>query len=146
MLKALADRLAEAFAEHLHARVRREFWGYAAGETLSNEELIAEEIPRHPPGPGYPACPDHTEKGDLFALLDAPARAGMHSPKLRHDSGGLGERLLPRPPGQRTTSRSARSAATSSKTGPRAAGMSVAEAEKLAGALALERRTGAATR
>ena len=72
MLKALADRLAEAFAEHLHQRVRREFWGYAADEALDNEALIREEYRGIRPAPGYPACPDHTEKGDLFRLLDAP--------------------------------------------------------------------------
>ena len=72
MLKSLADRLAEAFAEHLHQRVRREFWGYAADETLDNDALIREEYRGIRPAPGYPACPDHTEKGDLFRLLDAP--------------------------------------------------------------------------
>jgi 5-methyltetrahydrofolate--homocysteine methyltransferase len=77
MLKVLADRLAEAFAEHLHERVRREFWGYAADERLSNAELIAEKYRGIRPAPGYPACPDHTEKGPLFALLDATAKAGM---------------------------------------------------------------------
>jgi 5-methyltetrahydrofolate--homocysteine methyltransferase len=77
MLKVLADRLAEAFAERLHQRVRREYWGYAADEKLSNEELIAEKYVGIRPAPGYPACPDHTEKGDLFRLLDAEANAGM---------------------------------------------------------------------
>jgi 5-methyltetrahydrofolate--homocysteine methyltransferase len=77
MLKVLADRLAEGFAEHLHARVRREFWGYAADERLSNEELIAEKYRGIRPAPGYPACPDHTEKGPLFALLDASRNARM---------------------------------------------------------------------
>jgi 5-methyltetrahydrofolate--homocysteine methyltransferase len=77
MLKALADRLAEAFAEHLHQRVRREFWGYAGEEALTNEQLIAEAYRGIRPAPGYPACPDHTEKGALFDLLDAPATAGM---------------------------------------------------------------------
>ena len=72
MLKSLADRLAEAFTEHLHQRVRREFWGYAADEALDNEALIREEYRGIRPAPGYPACPDHTEKGDLFRLLDAP--------------------------------------------------------------------------
>jgi 5-methyltetrahydrofolate--homocysteine methyltransferase len=72
MLKALADRLAEAFTEHLHQRVRREFWGYAADEMLDNDALIREEYRGIRPAPGYPACPDHTEKGDLFRLLDAP--------------------------------------------------------------------------
>jgi len=77
LLKALADRLAEAFAEHLHQRVRREFWGYAAGEALTNAELIAEKYRGIRPAAGYPACPDHTEKGPLFALLDATKNAGM---------------------------------------------------------------------
>ncbi|MCB1947967.1 methionine synthase, partial [Nitrosomonas sp.] len=70
VLKALADRLAEAFAEHMHMRVRREFWGYASDEGLDNEQLIKEEYLGIRPAPGYPACPDHTEKGPLFALLD----------------------------------------------------------------------------
>ncbi len=77
LLKALADRLAEAFAEHLHERVRKEFWGYAADETLSNDELIREKYRGIRPAPGYPACPDHTEKGPLFELLQAPERAGI---------------------------------------------------------------------
>ncbi|SDH31119.1 methionine synthase [Nitrosomonas sp. Nm132] len=77
ILKALADRLAEAFAEHMHARVRREFWGYAKDETLTNEQLINEEYQGIRPAPGYPACPDHTEKGPLFALLEAEKRAGI---------------------------------------------------------------------
>jgi len=77
LLKVLADRLAEAFAEHLHERVRREFWGYAAEERLSNAALIAEAYRGIRPAPGYPACPDHTEKGPLFALLEAQANAGM---------------------------------------------------------------------
>jgi len=75
--KALADRLAEAFAEHLHARVRREFWGYAADEQLSNEEMIAEKYQGIRPAPGYPAQPDHTEKRTLFDLLDAEKAAGI---------------------------------------------------------------------
>ena len=77
MLKALADRLAEAFAEHLHLRVRREFWGYAADEGLSNDDLIAEKYRGIRPAPGYPACPEHTEKGPLFELLQAPENAGI---------------------------------------------------------------------
>ena len=77
LLKALADRLAEAFAELLHARVRREFWGYAADEQLGNDELIDEKYRGIRPAPGYPACPEHTEKGALFDLLDAPNRAGI---------------------------------------------------------------------
>jgi 5-methyltetrahydrofolate--homocysteine methyltransferase len=71
LLKALADRLAEAFAERLHQRVRKEFWAYAPDESLSNEELIAEKYRGIRPAPGYPAQPDHTEKATLFRLLDA---------------------------------------------------------------------------
>ena len=77
MLKSLADRLAEACAEWLHERVRKDYWGYAASETLSNDQLIREEYQGIRPAPGYPACPDHTEKGTIFTLLDAPANAGM---------------------------------------------------------------------
>jgi 5-methyltetrahydrofolate--homocysteine methyltransferase len=71
LFKALCDRLAEAFAEHLHARVRREFWGYAPDEDFSGEDLIAERYAGIRPAPGYPAQPDHTEKATLFSLLDA---------------------------------------------------------------------------
>ena len=77
MLKALADRFAEAFAERMHQRVRREFWGYAAAETFSNEDLIAEKYRGIRPAPGYPAQPDHTEKGTIFELLDAEKQAGI---------------------------------------------------------------------
>ena len=77
MLKVLADRLAEAFAEHLHERVRREFWGYAPDEQLSGEALIAEGYRGIRPAPGYPACPDHTEKRALFGLLQAETNAGI---------------------------------------------------------------------
>ena len=76
MLKALADRLVEAFAEHLHERVRKEFWGYAVDESLTNDELIAERYRGIRPAPGYPACPDHAEKQTLFTLLDATAATG----------------------------------------------------------------------
>jgi 5-methyltetrahydrofolate--homocysteine methyltransferase len=77
LLKALADRFAEAFAEHMHWRVRREFWGYAADENLGSEELIKEKYRGIRPAPGYPACPDHTEKGPLFQLLDGSGEAGI---------------------------------------------------------------------
>jgi 5-methyltetrahydrofolate--homocysteine methyltransferase len=77
MLKALADRLAEAFAERLHQRVRKEFWGYAADETLDNDALIDEKYHGVRPAPGYPACPEHSEKATLFRLLDAGNNAGM---------------------------------------------------------------------
>ena len=74
---ALADRLAEAFAEVMHARVRRELWGYAPGEALATEDLLAEKYQGIRPAPGYPAQPDHTEKATLFRLLDAEAATGM---------------------------------------------------------------------
>src|SRR5262252_3122428 len=77
MVKALADRLAEAFAERLHQRVRKEFWAYAPGEALSNAELIAEKYRGIRPAPGYPAQPDHSEKASLFALLDGERRVGV---------------------------------------------------------------------
>jgi 5-methyltetrahydrofolate--homocysteine methyltransferase len=77
LAKALADRLAEALAERMHQRVRRELWGYDAGETLSNEEMIAERYRGIRPAPGYPAQPDHTEKATLFALLDAENAIGI---------------------------------------------------------------------
>ena len=77
LLKALADRLAEAFAECLHQRVRRDYWGYAADEALDNDALIAERYQGIRPAPGYPACPDHTEKATLFRLLDASANTGI---------------------------------------------------------------------
>lgn len=77
MIKALADRLAEAFAERLHQRVRTEFWGYAADENLDNEGLIREQYQGIRPAPGYPACPDHTEKALLWELLDVEHNAGM---------------------------------------------------------------------
>ncbi|UCE68035.1 MAG: methionine synthase [Candidatus Zixiibacteriota bacterium] len=77
MVRALADRMAEAFAERMHARVRREFWGYAPDEVLTNNELIAEEYKGIRPAPGYPACPDHTEKGILFDLLNPTENIGV---------------------------------------------------------------------
>ena len=77
MLKAVADRLAEAFAELMHKKVRRELWAYAADESLTNEELIAEEYQGIRPAPGYPACPDHTEKALLWQLLDADERSAV---------------------------------------------------------------------
>jgi 5-methyltetrahydrofolate--homocysteine methyltransferase len=77
MLKALADRLAEAAAEHFHERVRRELWGYAAAETLTNEQLVREEYRGIRPAPGYPACPEHTEKRKLWELLDVERNAGI---------------------------------------------------------------------
>ncbi|GAB3506235.1 methionine synthase [Pseudoxanthomonas daejeonensis] len=77
LLKALADRLAEALAERLHQRVRQEFWGYATDEALDNEALISEKYRGIRPAPGYPACPEHSEKATLFGLLGATAKTGM---------------------------------------------------------------------
>lgn len=77
LAQSLADRLAEAFAERLHERVRKEFWGYAADEALGNDDLVAEKYRGIRPAPGYPACPDHTEKATLFKLLDATEKAGI---------------------------------------------------------------------
>ncbi|WP_423732064.1 methionine synthase [Hafnia paralvei] len=77
MVKALSDRLAEAFAEYLHEKVRKVYWGYAANENLSNEELIRENYQGIRPAPGYPACPEHTEKAAIWTLLDAENTVGM---------------------------------------------------------------------
>jgi 5-methyltetrahydrofolate--homocysteine methyltransferase len=77
LLKALADRLAEAFAERLHERVRKEYWGYASDENLTDEDVIREKYQGIRPAPGYPACPDHSEKPELFRLLDATSAAGI---------------------------------------------------------------------
>ena len=78
LLKALADRLAEAFAEYLHEKVRKEIWGYASEEGLSNQELIKESYKGIRPAPGYPACPDHTEKIGLFELLNVTDLTGIN--------------------------------------------------------------------
>ena len=77
LLKALADRLAEAFAERLHQRVRQEFWAYANDEKFTNDELIAEDYQGIRPAPGYPACPDHTEKATLWSLIEPDKNAGI---------------------------------------------------------------------
>ncbi len=77
MLQVLADRLAEAFTELLHKKVRTEYWDYANDESLTNEELIKEKYVGIRPAPGYPACPDHTEKYKLFHLLHASEKAGI---------------------------------------------------------------------
>ena len=77
LLKSLADRFAEAFAERMHERVRKEFWGYAQNENLSNEELVHEDYKGVRPAPGYPACPDHTEKAILWELLKPTETVGI---------------------------------------------------------------------
>ena len=77
MVKALADRIAEAFAERMHERVRREFWAYAPDEALTNEQRVDEDYRGIRPAPGYPAQPDHSEKATLFRLLEAERRIGV---------------------------------------------------------------------
>ncbi len=77
LLESLADRLAEAFAERMHERIRTEFWGYSAGEDLDNEDLIREAYDGIRPAPGYPACPDHTEKLKLWELLEVEQETGI---------------------------------------------------------------------
>jgi 5-methyltetrahydrofolate--homocysteine methyltransferase len=83
MVKALADRFAEAFAEYLHEKVRKTYWGYAPAETLENNDLIKEAYQGIRPAPGYPACPEHTEKDSLFALLDATTHTGVQLTESR---------------------------------------------------------------
>jgi len=78
MAKALADRLAEALAEYMHEQVRKKYWGYTPDEDFNNEELIKEAYRGIRPAPGYPACPDHTEKGTLFELLRVPDNIDLH--------------------------------------------------------------------
>ena len=98
MLQALADRLAEAFTELLHEKVRKEYWGYAKTEQLDTIELIKEEYQGIRPAPGYPACPDHTEKTTLFELLKAEDNAHMHlteSLAMTPAAGRSGPDLLP---------------------------------------------------
>ena len=77
MIKALADRLAEAFAEHLHKEIRTKYWNYASSENLSNDELIKERYKGIRPAPGYPACPDHLEKTTIWKLLNVKERIGV---------------------------------------------------------------------
>ena len=121
LCKALADRLAEAFAEHMHMRVRREFWGYAPDETLSNEEMILEKYAGIRPAPGYPAQPDHTEKATLFKLLDAESERRREADRELCDVAGLvGVGALFQPSRKLSISASARSSATRSRITPRA--------------------------
>ena len=120
MLKALADRFAEAAAEWLHAQVRTHYWGYAKDEMLDNDALIAEAYAGIRPAPGYPACPDHTAKRELFALLDAPAIGMALTESCAMTPGGGRLWLLHRPPRPPSTSPSRRLAAINWKTGRRA--------------------------
>ncbi len=111
MVKAMADRLAEAFAEYLHERVRKVHWGYAANENLSNEELIRENYQGIRPAPGYPACPEHTEKGHHLAAAGcgSPYRHEAHR-VVRHVAGRVGFRLVLQPSGQQVLRRGAAAA------------------------------------
>ena len=118
MLKALADRLAEAFAERLHQRVRTDLWGYAPDEALDNAELIAEQYRGIRPAPGYPACPDHTVKREMFRVLRCDDIGMDADREPGDDAGGERQRLLPRASATRPTSTSASSATTSWPTGP----------------------------
>ena len=77
MVQILADRFVEAFAEYMHYKTRKELWGYSAGETLSNDEIIKEKYTGIRPAPGYPACPDHTEKRKLFKMLHVTENIGI---------------------------------------------------------------------
>ena len=77
MVKALADRFAEATAEYMHTKIRKEYWGYAKDESLDNAALISEKYEGIRPAPGYPACPEHTEKGKLWELLNAEKETGI---------------------------------------------------------------------
>jgi 5-methyltetrahydrofolate--homocysteine methyltransferase len=134
LYKALADRLAEAFAEVLHKRVRRELWGYAKDEDLDSAALIAERYRGIRPAPGYPACPDHTEKGALFELLRAEEVENPAHGVLRHVAGFVGERFLSRAPavpvfrGRQDRTRSARGLRTAQGHGRRG-GAAVARAQ-----------------
>ena len=118
LLKALADRLAEAFAERMHERVRKEFWGYASDENLSNDGLIKETYRGIRPAPGYPACPDHTEKGTLWELIDPVTNAGISLTEsfAMVPTASVSGLYFATP--RRATSASARSHATRSRTMP----------------------------
>ena len=119
LAKALADRLAEALAERLHARVRREFWGYAGNESLDQPAIIREQYQGIRPAPGYPACPDHTEKRTLFDLLGAEEKAGIRLTESFRDAACcLGERLLLLAAGSPVTSDWERSGRTRLRTTP----------------------------
>ena len=99
LLESLADRLAEAFAERLHQRVRTELWGYSDDEGLDHEDLIAEKYSGIRPAPGYPACPEHTEKRTLWELLDVERRTGIAAHRVDGDvARRLGQRLVLLPP------------------------------------------------
>ena len=111
--------------------MRKEFWGYAADEALDNEALIDEKYRGIRPAPGYPACPEHSEKATLFALLDAERNAGMHADReLRDVPGRGGVRLLLQPPAAASTSWSAACRRSRSRTTRKRKGVSLAQAER----------------
>ena len=120
LLESLADRLAEAFAERLHQRVRTEFWGYAEGEKLDNEALIKERYDGIRPAPGYPACPDHTEKATLWSLLDVEKNTGITLTRAWRCGRAPRSAASTSPTPSRSTSSSAGSARTRSRTTRRA--------------------------
>ena len=121
LLEALADRLAEAFAERMHQRVRTEFWGYAPTRHLDNEDLIAEKYVGIRPAPGYPACPDHTEKPTLWELLDVEENDRHRAHRVDgHVAGRVGVAAGTSRTRSRSTSSSVASAATRSRTTPSA--------------------------
>ena len=121
LLESLADRLAEAFAERLHERVRTEFWGYADDEQLDNEALLKERYDGIRPAPGYPACPDHTEKAKLWELLDVEANDRHHAHREHGHVARRGRSAAGTSPTRsRSTSSSAGSARTRSRTTPSA--------------------------
>ena len=129
--RSLADRLAEAFAERLHERVRREFWGYAPAEKLGNEQLIREEYRGIRPAPGYPACPDHTEKATLWRLLDVGAARRHHTHRVVCDVSDRGrQRLVLLASGRRATWRSGRIDRDQVLDYARRKGMTVEEVER----------------
>ena len=131
MLESLADRLAEAFAERLHERVRTEFWGYAPDENLNNEALIKEKYDGIRPAPGYPACPEHTEKQTIWELLDVEAHTGIElTESMAMWPGASVSGLYFSHPQSQYFVAGPASGATRSRTTPRARAGPIAEAER----------------
>ncbi len=130
MVSALADRLAEAFAERLHQNVRKEFWGYAPDEALSNDDLIAEKYHGIRPAPGYPAAARPHREGHAVQAARARAHRRQADRELCDVAGRRGVRLVFQPSAKRIISASARSSAIRSRITPRRKGWSVEEAER----------------
>ncbi len=121
LLESLADRLAEAFAERMHERVRKELWGYAPDEHLDNDALIKEQYAGIRPAPGYPACPEHTEKATLWGLLDVEANTGIElTESMAMWPGRVGLRLVLLAPAVAVLRRRPARAATRWRTTPSA--------------------------